>query len=72
MCNMASKAATENGLVLLSLCRNASGIMVQPRPSVATECEFEPAMETGPFTRKGSALDAETAAEGNMRWTIKY
>jgi hypothetical protein len=68
---MASKAASKNGLVLLSLCRNASGIMVQPRPSVATECEFEPAME-GPFTRKGSALDAERATEGNMRWTIKY
>ncbi|RMI14764.1 hypothetical protein DA102_033305 [Sinorhizobium meliloti] len=67
---MASKAAAKNGLVLLSLCRNASGIMVQP-PSAATECEFEPVMETGPFTRTGSALDAKDRTEGNMRWTIK-
>jgi hypothetical protein len=67
---MASNAATKNGLVLLSLCRNASGMMVQPL-GAATECEFEPAMETGPFTRTGSALDAERATEGNMQWTFK-
>ncbi|WP_280137960.1 MULTISPECIES: hypothetical protein [unclassified Ensifer] len=28
--HMALKAATKNGFVVLSLCRNASGIMVQP------------------------------------------
>jgi hypothetical protein len=42
---MASNAAHKNGLVLLSLCRNASGMMVQPSRA-ATGCEVEPAMET--------------------------
>ena len=39
--DMASNAEPQNGLVLLSLDRNASGMVVQPLRTAAV-CEFEP------------------------------
>lgn len=45
-----SDAVTNCGIVLLSLGRNASGIMVQP-PSAATVCELEPLRREGVWCR---------------------
>ena len=45
--DLALNAELQRGLVLLSHCRGARGIGVRPFRA-ATECEFEPALETGP------------------------
>ena len=45
--DLASNAELQKGLVLLSHCRGARGIGVQPFRA-ATVCEFEPASETDP------------------------
>ena len=51
--DLALNAELQNGLVLLSHYRNASGIMVQPFRA-ATVCEFEPVLETGRVMQFGS------------------
>ena len=51
--DLASNAELQNGLVLLSHCRNASGIVVQPFRA-ATVCEFEPALEKAASCKSGS------------------
>ena len=53
--DLALNAELQNGLVLLSHCRNARGIVVQPFRA-ATECEFDPVLETGRVTQFGSDL----------------
>lgn len=51
--DLALNAELQRGLVLLSHCRGARGIGVRPFRA-ATVCEFEPALETDPFTQSGS------------------
>jgi hypothetical protein len=57
--DLALNAELQIGLVLLSHCRSASGIGVQPFRT-ATVCEFEPVLERTGSRKLAQTMDIET------------